>query len=152
MQPLPTCRRGTKRKLVCRGTPLPYGCHALLADVPGTLLHCGANELADQRQELLCVPRMKLLQQGEQSQDQRWPVHGVGRFSADHSCKEPQTTSYTSGRGLVSGDVHSVGPLLNGSMSGPHFGRNNHPELHFELDPGLVEAACGLKDRWTNLE
>lgn len=55
--------------------------------VPCALLHCGADKLADQRQELLGVPGMKLLQQGEQSQDERRPVHGVRRFPADHSCK-----------------------------------------------------------------
>lgn len=62
--------------------------------VPGTLLHCGADKLADQRQELLRVPGVKLLQQGEQSQDERRPVHGVGRFSADHPCKATQVTGH----------------------------------------------------------
>lgn len=55
--------------------------------VPRTLLHCGADELADQCQELLRVPGVKLLQQGEQSQDEWWPIHRVGRLPADHSCK-----------------------------------------------------------------
>lgn len=55
--------------------------------VPCALLHCGADKLADQRQELLGVARMELLQQGEQSQHKRRPVHGVGGFPAHHSCK-----------------------------------------------------------------
>lgn len=68
---------------------LQHKFHAfLVASVPRTLLHCGADKLADQRQELLRVPGMKLLQQGEQSQDKRWPIHRVGRFPADHSCKD----------------------------------------------------------------
>lgn len=49
------------------------------------LLHCGADKLADQCQELFGVPRVKLLQQGEQSQDEWRPVHGVSRLPADHS-------------------------------------------------------------------
>lgn len=55
------------------------------------LLHCGANKLANQCQELLCVPGVKLLQQSEQTQDEWWPVHRVGRFPADHAC---EGTSY----------------------------------------------------------
>ena len=58
------------------------------SSVPRALLHCGANKLAGQGQELLGVPGMKLLQQSEQSQDERWPVYGVGRFPADHACEE----------------------------------------------------------------
>lgn len=49
------------------------------------LLHCGADELADQRQELLRVAGVKLLQQGEQPQDERRPIDGVGGLAADHS-------------------------------------------------------------------
>lgn len=58
------------------------------SSVPCALLHCGANKLAGQGQELLGVPGMKLLQQSEQPQDKGWPVHGVGRFPADHACEE----------------------------------------------------------------
>lgn len=60
--------------------------------VPCALLHCGANKLANQGQELLCVPRMELLQQSEQSQDEWRPVHRVGRFPADHACEGEVTT------------------------------------------------------------
>lgn len=35
--------------------------------VPCTLLHCGANKLANQCQELLGVPGVELLQQREQT-------------------------------------------------------------------------------------
>lgn len=57
------------------------------SSVPCALLHCGANKLANQRQELLRVPGMKLLQQSEKSQDEWWPVHRVGRLPADHACE-----------------------------------------------------------------
>lgn len=35
--------------------------------IPCALLHCGANKLANQCQELLSVPGVKLLQQSEQT-------------------------------------------------------------------------------------
>lgn len=35
--------------------------------IPCALLHCGANKLADQCQELLGVPGVELLQQSEQA-------------------------------------------------------------------------------------
>lgn len=49
------------------------------------LLHCGADKLANQRQELLRVPGVKLFQQSEQAQDKWWPIDRVGGLPADHS-------------------------------------------------------------------
>lgn len=98
-QPIPTSARPTRaiRRAVLAAhpaTPIPRAPGRPC--VPGTLLHCGADKLADQRQELLRVPGVKLLQQGEQSQNERRPVHGVGRFSADHPCKATQVTGHAS--------------------------------------------------------
>lgn len=121
--------------------------------VPYALLHCGADKLADQRQELFRVPGMKLLQQGEEPQHQGRPVHGVGGLSADHSCEDRQTTDYTTeGRAGLSQhsfrmNVHECQDAGAHVISGRGLsGGNDNPGLHFELDPGLVEASSGLKD------
>lgn len=91
-QRVPGCTRGILRGVwrvqfpAHSGTPIPL--FPGWPSVPYTLLHCGADKLADQRQELFRVPGMKLLQQGEEPQHQRRPVHGVGGLSADHSCED----------------------------------------------------------------
>lgn len=140
-------RQGALRGWVCRrGRCAP---RAPRSPVPCALLHCGADELADQRQELLRVPGMKLLQQREQTQDQRRPVHGVGRFSADHSCKEGQITLREV---HAFGGVRSVRMFVGVNMTGAHFtpgrrssARSGNSGLYFELGPGWTEASSGLK-------
>lgn len=87
-QPIPICTREIIRGIWNARFPAPSVTSIPL--VPCALLHCGADKLADQRQELFGVPGVKLLQQSEQSQDEWRPVHGVSRLPADHSCKERQ--------------------------------------------------------------
>ena len=141
---------GTIRGGICRvRSPLCPG----WPSVPCALLHCGADELADQRQELLRVPGVKLLQQGEQPQHQGRPVHGVGGLSADHSCEDRQTTGYTTAGwgGLLPRsfrmNVHKCQDTGAHMISGRWLsGGNDNPGPHFELDPGLVEASSALMD------
>lgn len=52
--------------------------------IPGALFHCGANKLTDQSQKLFSVARMKLLQQGQEPQYQRWPVDGISWLPTNH--------------------------------------------------------------------
>ena len=54
--------------------------------VPSALLHDGADELANQGQELLCVSGVELLQKRQQPEHQWGPVDRVCCLPARHSC------------------------------------------------------------------
>lgn len=59
--------------------------------LPCALLHDGADELANEGQELLCVSGVELLEQGEQAEHQRRPVNWVCCFPAGHSWQKHKT-------------------------------------------------------------
>lgn len=123
--------------------------HSWWPSVPRTLLHCGADKLADQRQELLRVPGMELLQQGEQSEDKRWPIHGVGRFPADHSCKDDRWRWHRQVRCRL---WHRQCECSRWHPDGGHVitggwprGGNDDSALPCELGPGLTEASSAWR-------
>lgn len=68
----------------------------MLLLLPCALLHNRADELSKQSQEVLCVSGVELLEQSEQTQNQRGPVHRISRFLARHSFYAEKSLEQTS--------------------------------------------------------